>query len=273
MKAMYALAMVMVLGCAEARAIIMRHDVPEEKYRVDASEFPALVDLPGEGHGVLVAPFWVVTVAREVAGRDIQEVTINGKPRAVAKVVIHPGYKPTPKNLYVGDAAPLMLFERDVDDIAMIELKDEVTDVQPVVMYRGDAEPKDVAEIIGKGSTGNGYVGEYPGSPHRGDLHHAYTRIESTDGRWLKLQFHTKREAEPLEGMPGNGDEGGPVLIKVRGTQVLVALMCREYAVGDLQSYQFFHYDSESYNTRISYYGPWMDGVMAASDTDKVTQQ
>jgi len=264
--------MIVVLGCAEARAIIMRHDVPEEKYRVDASVFPALVDLPREGHGVLVAPFWVVTVAREVAGRDIKEVTINGVARPVAKVVIHPGYKETPKSLYTGDAAPLMTFERDVDDIAMIELKDEVTDVQPAVMYRGDGEAKEVAEILGKGSTGNGYVGEYPGSPRRGTLHRAYTRIEATDGRWLKLQFHTKREAEPLEGMPGNGDEGGPVLIKVHGTPVLVALMCRDYAIGDLASYPFFHYDGETYNTRISYYAPWIDGVMAGSDTDKVTQ-
>lgn len=272
MKATVALAVVFLLGCAEARAIIMRHDVPEEKYRVDASAFPALADLPGEGHGVLVAPFWVVTVAREVAGREIHEVTINGVARPVARVVIHPGYKPAPKSLYVGDAAPLMLFERDVDDIAMIELKDEVTDVQPVVMYRGDAEGKEVAEIIGKGATGNGYVGEYPGSPRRGILHRAYTRIESTDGRWLKLQFHTQREAQPLEGMPGNGDEGGPVLIRQHGTPVLVALMCREYAVGDLANYQFFHYEGESYNTRISYYGPWIDSVMAASDTDKITQ-
>jgi hypothetical protein len=272
LKAIFALMVVLLLGCAEARAIIMRHDVPEEKYRVDASVFPALVDLPREGHGVLVAPLWVVTVAREVAGREIHEVTINGVARPVAKVVIHPGYKETPKNLFAGDAVPLMTFERDVDDIAMIELKEEVTDVQPVVMYRGDAESKEVAEILGKGATGNGLIGEYPGSPRRGSLHRAYTRIESTDGRWLKLQFHTQREAEPLEGMPGNGDEGGPVLIRVHGTPVLVALMCREYAVGNLANYQFFHYDSESYNTRISYYGPWIDSVMTASDTDKVMQ-
>lgn len=272
MKAIFALAVVFLLGCAEARAIIMRHDVPEEKYRVDASVFPALADLPREGHGVLVAPLWVVTVAREVAGRDIHEVTINGIARPVAKVIIHPGYKETPKNLFAGDAAPLMTFERDVDDIAMIELKDEVTDVLPAVMYRGQGEDKEVAEILGKGSTGNGYVGEYPGSPRRGPLHRAYTRVESTEGRWLRLEFHGKHEAEPLEGMPGNGDEGGPVLIKVRGTPVLVALMCREYAVGNLANYQFFHYDGESYNTRISYYAPWIDSVMAA-DTDKAATQ
>ena len=57
------------------------------------------------------------------------------------------------------------------------------------------------------------------------------------------------------------------------GTLMLVALMCREYAVGDLASYQFFHYDGESYNTRISYYAPWIDNVMAGTDTGKVITQ
>ena len=36
-----------------ASAIVIRHDVDDSKYRIPASEFPALVDMPGEGHGVL----------------------------------------------------------------------------------------------------------------------------------------------------------------------------------------------------------------------------
>lgn len=257
------LVVVFLLGATEARAIIMRHDVPEEKYRAEASAFPPLVDLPNEGQGVLVAPEWVVTVAREVAGRDIHEVTINGVQRDVAKVVIHPGYKPAPKSLYSGDAEPLMQFEQGVDDIAMIELKQPITDVQPVTIYRGNGEAKYVAEMIGKGSAGNGYQGEYPGSPHRGELRHAYSHVEDTDGRWLKLVFENGRDAQPLEGMPGNGDEGGPVLITVHGTPMLAALMCREAATGNLASFPFFHYGNESDNVRISYYAPWIDSTMA----------
>jgi hypothetical protein len=261
-KASCVLAIGLAFVCGTAQAIIMRHDVPDERYKVPASVFPALADLPVEGHGVLIAPAWVVTLASAVDGKDIHEVTINGIARPVERIVIHPGYKPTPKELYSGDATPLLLFERDLDDIAMIELKDPVSDVQPALLYRGQDERNEDAEIIGKGAAGNGLIGEYSTSPHRSDLRRAYSRIESADGHWIKLQFHSKREALPLEGMPGNGDEGGPVLIKVHGLWTLAGLMWRLYAVGPLANYRYFVYDDETYNSRISYYAPWIDSVM-----------
>lgn len=272
MKPSRLLAIGLALVCASAQAIIMRHDVPEDKYRIDPSAFPALVDLPVEGHGVLIAPAWVVTLASAVDGKDLHEVTINGTARPVKRIVIHPGYKPTPKELYSGDATPLLLFERELDDIAMIELKDPVTDVVPALLYRGQDERNEVAEIVGKGAAGNGLIGQYSMSPHRGELRRAYTRIESAEAHWVKLQFHSRREALPLEGMPGNGDEGGPVLIEVHGTPTVCALMWRLYAVGPLAGYRYFAYDDETYNTRISYYAPWIDSVMTMPAGTDATQ-
>ena len=184
------------------------------------------------------------------------------------RVVIHAGYKPTPRELYSGDATPLLLFERNLDDIAMIELKDPVSDVVPALLYRGQDERNEVAEILGKGSAGNGLIGQYSLSPHRGQLRRAFTRIESADGHWIKLQFHSKREAQPLEGMPGNGDEDGPVLIKVHGVLTLAGIMWRLYAVGPLANYRYFVYDDETYEVRISYYAPWIDNVMASEGQD-----
>jgi hypothetical protein len=256
------------LVCLNAQAIIMRHDVPDDKYKVPASEFPALADLPIEGHGVLIAPAWVVTLASAVVNKDIHEVTIAGTPRPVARIVIHPGYKPTPREYYSGDATPLLLFERDLDDIAMIELKDPISDVPPALLYRGEDERNEVVEILGKGATGNGLIGQYSTSTYRGELHRAYTRVESADGHWIKLRFQTKREAEPLEGMPGNGDEGGPVLMKVRGSLTLVGLMWRLYAAGSLANYRYFVYEDETYEVRISHYAPWIDKVMAGETGD-----
>ncbi len=263
MKPSHLLAIGLALVCLNAQAIIMRHDVPDDKYKVPATEFPALVDLPIEGHGVLIAPAWVVTLASAVANKDIHEVTINGTARPVARIVLHPGYKPTPKEYYSGDATPLLLFERDLDDIAMIELKDPVSDVAPALLYRGVDERNEVVEILGKGATGNGLIGQYSTSSYRSELHRAYTRVESADGHWIKLRFQTKREAEPLEGMPGNGDEGGPVLMKVHGTLTMVGLMWRLYAVGNLANYRYFVYEDETYEVRISHYAPWIDQVMA----------
>jgi hypothetical protein len=262
------LAIGLALVCLNAQAIIMRHDVSDDKYKVAASEFPALVDLPIEGHGVLIAPAWIITLASAVANKDIHEVTINGRPRAVARIVIHPGYKPTPREYYSGDATPLLLFERDLDDIAMIELKDPVSDVAPALLYRGEDERNEVVEILGKGATGNGLIGQYSTASYRGELHRAYTRVESADGHWIKLRFQTKREAEPLEGMPGNGDEGGPVLMKIHGTLTMVGLMWRLYAAGNLANYRYFVYEDETYEVRISHYAPWMDKVMAGETGD-----
>lgn len=75
-----------------AGAIVIRDDVADAKYRVAASEFPALVDLPGEGHGVLIALQWVVTAAHAVMWQtEIKQVTLNGTPREVERLVVHPG--------------------------------------------------------------------------------------------------------------------------------------------------------------------------------------
>ncbi len=84
-----------------AGAIVIRHDVDDAQYRVPASTLPALVDVPGEGHGVLIAPQWVVTAAHAVTWqREINDVMLNGTPRNVERLVLHPGYsRPTQATL------------------------------------------------------------------------------------------------------------------------------------------------------------------------------
>jgi Trypsin len=162
----------LVLGliCLPTLAIVVRHDVADAKCRVSDSVFPPLVELPGEGQGVLISSQWVVTAAHAVTWRPIHEVTINGISRPVAEVIVHPGYKPAPKKMESGEAEPLMAFKAAADDIALIRLENPVSDVAPARLYRGDNEVGKVAEILGRGATDNGLVGEYPNSPHRGDL-------------------------------------------------------------------------------------------------------
>jgi len=80
-----------------AGAVVVRDDVPDERYRVPASEFPALVDLPVEGHGVLIAPQWVVTAGHAVHWQpSLDDVTLGGKPRKVEKIVYHAGFRMLP---------------------------------------------------------------------------------------------------------------------------------------------------------------------------------
>ena len=89
------LSLLVLLACSfSASAIVIRNDADDSKYRVQASEFSALVDMPGEGHGVLIAPQWVITAAHAVTWQsEIKQVTLNGILRDVEHLVIHPGYK------------------------------------------------------------------------------------------------------------------------------------------------------------------------------------
>lgn len=129
-------------------AVVIRADVDDARYRVPPSAFPALVDMPGEGHGVLIAPQWVVTAAHaapmQMDGMET-DVTINGVARKVTRVVMHPGYRKVPDGLIkevlaTGDLTRLHAFLDASDDIALIELAAPVSDVTPVVLYSGSDE-------------------------------------------------------------------------------------------------------------------------------------
>ncbi len=69
------LLIMLVMSCS-AGAIVIRDDVDDSNYRILPSEFPALVDMPGEGHGVLIAPQWVITAAHAITWQpEIKQVT------------------------------------------------------------------------------------------------------------------------------------------------------------------------------------------------------
>lgn len=214
----------------------------DSKYRVSPEVSPPLVMLPGEGQGELISPYWVITAAHVVAGRPIHEVSIGGKARQVSRVIVHPDYRPAPESMQSGAAQPLMDFMSQSADVALIRLTKPVRDVKPAILYRGTDEADKVAEIIGRGATGNGLVGEYPNSSHVGELRRAYSRVLRPDNRWLELRFDPPPKAMPLEGMPADGDSGGPILIKVGSALEMAGLVSHKSATGNLKDFKCCSY-------------------------------
>lgn len=252
-------------AAAQAGAIVIRHDVPDARYRVPAGYYPPLVDLPFEGHGILVADQWVVTVGHAVASRidSIACVTINGRERAIASVIVHPGYRDPSPELFHGDAAPLLAFQAARADIALIRLAEPVRDVVPARLYRGRGEHGRIVEVLGRGASGDGIVGQDEQASHRGPLRRAQNRITHADGAWLSYNFDRGAHALPLEGMLGNGDSGGPVLIREGKEWRLAGLASWQWWDGDLANFRGGTYGRTSYQVRIAHYADWIDSIIA----------
>jgi chymotrypsin len=251
-----------------ASAIVIRDDVDDSKYRVPASEFPALVDMPGEGHGVLIAPQWVITAAHAITWQsEIKQVTINGASRDVERLVIHPGYKKPPQALLdqamaTWDWTLFRVLLSSSDDIALLKLAQPVTDVSPVAINNREGEFGQIIKIIGKGATGNGVTGYEFSSSHRTVLRRAYNKVTSAHGRWHCYMFDKPSDALTLEGGSGSGDSGGPILIKSGKVWLLTGLT----SWVDPQSANRTpgRYGQFSCNVRLSHYKDWIESVISA---------
>jgi secreted trypsin-like serine protease len=251
-----------------ASAIVIRDHVDDSKYRVPASEFPALVDMPGEGHGVLIDPQWVITAAHTITWQsEIKQVTINGMPRDVERLVIHPGYKKPPQELLdqalaTWDWTLFRVLLSSSDDIALLKLAQPVTDVSPVAINKSDSEFGQTIKVIGKGATGNGVTGyEFSGS-HRTELRRAYNKVTSAHGRWLCYMFDKPPNALPLEGGSGSGDSGGPILIQVEKDWLLAGLTSWSDPQSPIRTPG--RYGQITCNVRLSHYKDWIESVISA---------
>lgn len=270
MKRFRYLTLAFVLVTAAARAVVIRSDVADSKYLVSESAFPALVELPGEGQGVLISSRWVVTAAHATQGYMLMRVRVHGKWRNISRVFLYPGFEkdydkvkqaaehPGVKNWPAIESA----FE-SMHDIALIELARPVEDVEPVALYRASNEQGEIVKFFGRGATGDGKVGEYPHSPHRGKLRRAYNRVTKAHAQWLDYRFDCGPEALPLEGVIGDGDSGGPVLIHVEGGWELAGLADWKHWPKGHSKFVPGVCGQVFSNSRISYYANWIDHVIA----------
>ncbi|UKE66057.1 trypsin-like serine protease [Xanthomonas graminis] len=250
-----------------ASAIVIRDDVDDAKYRVPASVFPDLVDMPGEGHGVLIAPQWVVSAAHAVTWQaDIKQVTLDGISRDVERLVIHPGHKKPPQALLdqalaTWDWTLFRVALSSSDDIALLKLARPVTEVAPAALNTRNDEFGQTIKIMGKGATGNGVTGYQFSSSHRTELRRAYNTVSSADGRWFCYTFDKPSHALPLEGGSGSGDSGGPVLLQAGKEWLLAGLTSWSDPQSAIRTPG--RYGQISCNVRLSHYSEWIESIIS----------
>ncbi len=264
-------AVLLLLASFGANAVVIRDDVPDLQYRMAASDFPPLADVPREGHGVLIAPQWVVTAAHAVSWQPIVDVVVvGGTPRAVRQIIIHPGYKSPPQEmidsaLKSGDWAAFFEFIASSDDVALIQLCEPIQDVTPARIYNGPALGK-VARIMGRGATGTGSTGHPLQGPNRTDLRHGYNEISVSEGRWIGYTFDQPPNALPLEASFGSGDSGGPILVAMGNEWHVAGIAAWKRAVVIGTEIHPGRYGETSYGVRLANYADWIEETIAATE-------
>lgn len=270
MRPAHIAALLLLAAPVAAQALLIRHDVPDARYRVDASAFPPLVDMPGSGHGVLIAPQWVVTAAHTIQG-DVDAVMIGGVARKVTRIIVHRGYRQMPDDLVhralaSGDGREAQQFLAQNDDIALLQLAQPVADIVPARIHAGGRRIGKTVWLIGKGATGTGETGIAPGSPERGALRQGFNRVMVDDGRWLVYDFTRGPGAHRLEAMTGNGDSGSPALIRDGKGWAVAGLASWKGGTTDLKQ-PASRYGFTSVNVRLAHYADWIAEVQKGAET------
>jgi len=230
-------------------------DIGDAAHRAPAAVLDALADMPRKGHGVLIAPQWVVTCAHNVASTAPAYVTIGGLPREVDKVVVHPGYRTLPKPLVdaamvSGDAGPVMAFLAAADDVALLRLRQPIMHIHPVRLHLGSNEVGETIALFGNGAQ------------PRTVLRHGPGLVTSADHRWMVYRFD-RPKALALDDVMGSRDDGAPAPAVREGQWQLAGLAAWREVRGDMRKPG--RYGDNGVGVRLSRYAQWLRDVMATN--------
>jgi hypothetical protein len=221
--------------------VILRHDRPDSACVVDEDDWPAIVSLfGGDGGASLVAPSWLLTAAHTAANLSLgHELTIGGRTCAVAEVRVAPAR-----------------VETEPFDLALVRLATPVREVTPLLLHHLDNERGKSLLLFGRGDFGNGRDGVL-GVDHK--LRCVSNRVDSCNERWLRMRFDVPPGCTRLEGVGGEGDSGGPALLRTRAGLRIAGVSSWQDHDGALGTYGCVeHY------ARVSTSLPWITSVIGA---------
>jgi hypothetical protein len=231
------------------QSLVVRHDVPDSKFILLASQYPQLCHLP-MGEATLIEGNWLITAGhigvdliRDYKNGHALEAICNGFEYKIEDVIVHPGFRSIEDGLN--------------NDIALIKLERTVTGVVPVKIYEWPDEVGMQIVIAGMGDHGTGLTG-----PQRWDkITRAATNvIDDVSTQWIHFYFDSPEsgKATLLEGISGPGDSGGPAFIEANGFRYIVGISSHQTG---RESFGKGRYGVIENYTRISNYSSWISEI------------
>lgn len=193
---------------AGSQAVVIRHDVDDKLYREIQHPVSGMATIYVDGgHGVLIKPQWVLTVAHATfclkPGRWIK---VGDKLVQIEGLYNHPDYRP-----------------QNTHDIALIKLTEpQDIAINTYINKKGDENGAHYF-FMGLGGTGVGTVGQtVTGYDNAGVYREAENRVDRAEGFLIYSRFDKGDEGLPLEGSPGEGDSGTPIYrVDEKGLEIL----------------------------------------------------
>jgi hypothetical protein len=194
--------------------MLLRHDRPDRDCIVAETAWPAIVTFfGGDGAGTLIADRWLLTAAHTARNIPPEHLVAVGGPRVrIARVVAHP----------------------EALDFALVELEAPVRDVTALGLYEDSDEQGREVLLLGRGDFGNGRDGVL-GTDH--GLRCVTNRVDSADDRWLRMRFDAPPDCTALEGVGGEGDSGGPAIVRTSHALTIAGISSWQDHSGRLGAY------------------------------------